>query len=80
MRILIATAMLAAALPSVSHAQSTEEERRAACTGDALTYCAIEIPDRQRIRACLVAKRAEISPECRTVIDGGRPQAGSRRG
>ena len=79
MRIMMATAMLAVAMPSMSHAQSTEEERRSACTGDALTYCATEIPDRQRIRACLVAKRAQISPECRTVIDGGRPQ-GSRRG
>ena len=79
MRITMATAMLAVALPSVGYAQSTEDERRAACTGDALTYCALEIPDRQRIRECLVAKRAQISPECRTVIDGGRPQ-GPRRG
>lgn len=78
MRIWIITVMLLG-LPGVGLAQSSEGERRQACTGDAFRFCTLDIPDRQKIRQCLVTNREQISPECRAVIDGGRP-ANSRRG
>jgi hypothetical protein len=73
MRIALLALTLTLALPGWSWAQSTEDERREACTSDVFQFCAMEIPDRTRIQQCLEARRNQISPECRLVLDGGRP-------
>ena len=52
-----------------SAAGPTESEQRAACLGDALRLCAIHIPDRARIRACLGEQHASLSEGCRIVYD-----------
>ena len=47
------------------------------CTGDALRLCGHEVPNVQRITACMVRLRAQVSPGCRAVMD--RDHAARRR-
>jgi hypothetical protein len=59
-----------AVLPSAGHA-FTEDDQRRLCTGDVFRLCASEIPDRERITACMQRQRASLSDGCRSVF--GRP-------
>ncbi|MEY9393163.1 hypothetical protein ABIF93_011484 [Bradyrhizobium japonicum] len=47
------------------------------CTGDAMRLCSSEIPDISRVRACMVQKKAQVSPGCRAVMD--REHAAARK-
>ena len=54
--------------PTQGHALGTESER-AACTPDVFRLCSSEIPNVDRIIACMKAKKASLSPPCRLVFD-----------
>jgi glutamine synthetase type III len=56
--------------PATSRAY-TEEDQRRLCTPDVFRLCSGEIPDRERIIACMRRQRASLSPECRSVF--GKP-------
>lgn len=56
---------------------STEAQQM--CTGDAFRLCSSEIPDIPRVRACMVQKKAEVSPGCRAVMDREHAAATSRK-
>jgi len=56
-------ALSVAALPTAGHAYTPEEQ--AACQPDAFRLCGSEIPNIERVKACMVAKRAQLSPECK---------------
>jgi hypothetical protein len=56
-------ALSVAALPTASHAYTPEEQ--AACQPDAFRLCGSEIPNIDHVTACMVAKRAQLSPECK---------------
>ena len=56
-------ALSVAALPSAGHAYTPEEQ--AACQPDAFRLCGSEIPNIERVKACMVARRAQLSPECK---------------
>lgn len=58
-----------------SNAYTFEEEQ--ACTGDAFRLCSSEIPDVDRITACMVQKRDQLSSGCRVFFRA--PQADARR-
>jgi hypothetical protein len=66
-RVILAAAL---SLTAVANAKAFEvtAEQRAACTPDALRLCSSEIPDVGRIVACMKAKEASLSPQCRTVF------------
>ena len=51
------------------------------CTGDAMRLCGHEVPNVQRITACMVRNRAQVSPGCRAVMDRDtrRAEASRRR-
>jgi hypothetical protein len=76
------SAVVLAVLPTASHA-FTEDDQRRLCTGDVFRLCSSEIPDRDRIVACMHRQRASLSDGCRSVF--GRPSeksasaSGSRR-
>jgi len=57
--VLIVGAMLA----GVAAAETPEQHQ--ACMDDAFQFCSDAIPDRERVFACLAAKRNVISPLCR---------------
>ena len=77
--IIIATMAAVAGLQSLglAVAQTQSQSRppadraaqEAACTGDATQFCGPEIPDEQKIAACLRANRAKISAACRAVLN-----------
>jgi len=60
--LMLATA-LSVSMSTAGHAYTPEQEQ--ACTGDAFRLCSSEIPDVQRVTACMVAKKSQLSPGCR---------------
>jgi hypothetical protein len=65
-RTVLAFAILASATTFNAFAETPEE--RQACTNDAQTHCADEIPDRERVYGCLVRKVNQLSPPCKKII------------
>ena len=43
------------------------------CTGDAMRLCGHEIPNVQRITACMHKQRANLSAGCRAVMERENP-------
>ena len=75
---LLAVATAAIALQT-SPSLAFSSEAQQLCTGDAMRLCSSEIPDIPRVRACMVQKRAEVSPGCRAVMDREHAAATSRK-
>jgi hypothetical protein len=48
--------------PAIAWAYTPEQEQ--ACSGDAMRLCSSEIPDVERITACMAQHKAELSPPC----------------
>ncbi|MDI1266034.1 MAG: hypothetical protein PS018_22550 [bacterium] len=65
-KMLIATAFAVAALSTAAQAYSAEQEQM--CAGDAMRLCSAEIPDVERVTACMVQKRAQLSDGCKAVF------------
>ncbi len=66
---LFALALLVPALGSAPAGAQGTPQQRAACEKDAFKFCGKDIPDADKIEACLRAKLAEISPACRAQFD-----------
>lgn len=66
--LLFAIAVAAAALAARPGPASASEAQQM-CTGDAMRLCGHEIPNVQRITACMHKQRANVSPGCRAVMD-----------
>jgi len=64
-RILIA-AGLVLGLISTAHAYTAEQQQL--CTGDAFRLCGSDIPDVDRVTACMVKRKSELSAGCRAVF------------
>jgi len=65
-RTVLAFAILASA--TVFNARAETAEERQACTTDAQTHCADEIPDREKVYGCLVKKVNQLSAPCKKII------------
>ena len=65
-KMLIATTVALAALGTAAQAYTAEQQQM--CTGDAMRLCASEIPDVERVTACMVQKRAQLSDGCKAVF------------
>jgi hypothetical protein len=65
-RTVLAFAILASATTFNARAETAEE--RQACTTDAQTHCADEIPDREKVYGCLVKKVNQLSAPCKRII------------
>jgi hypothetical protein len=59
--------VLTLAFPALSLDRGTPEQQQA-CTPDAMSFCGPFIPDAERVRACLLSRRASLSPACRAAI------------
>jgi hypothetical protein len=55
------------ASPTASYAFSPEAQQM--CTGDAFRLCSSEIPNIDRVTACMMQRRTSLSTGCRTVMD-----------
>jgi len=76
-RIVIAFAVLASTTAIGATAETPEA--RQACTNDANVHCADEIPDRERVYACLVRHVNELSPPCKKIISDSTAPPQRRR-
>ena len=54
-----------------SKAPTLREEAEHICYNDVTTLCNDVVPDEDKIRVCMAAKRAQLSPGCRKVFDQG---------
>ena len=61
--LMLATALAVSMWPATGQAYTPEQEQ--ACTSDAFRLCSSEIPDVDRVTACMVAKKSQLSPPCR---------------
>lgn len=74
--LLLATAIAlgCSVLPNAGYAYTPEEQQ--ACQGDAFRLCGPEIPDVDRVTACMVKKRSQLSPGCAVYFrHGPQPKA-----
>ncbi|WP_433996334.1 hypothetical protein [Bradyrhizobium jicamae] len=55
--------------PATSQAYTPEQQQ--ACTPDAFRLCSSDIPDVDRITACMIRNKAQLSPACRAFFRGG---------
>src|ERR687888_307334 len=51
---------------STAHAYTAEQQQL--CTDDAFRLCSSEIPDVDRVTACMVRHKAELSAGCKSVF------------
>ena len=72
-KMLIATTFAFATLTTASYAYTDEQQQM--CTGDAMRLCSSEIPDVERVTACMVQKRAQLSDGCKAVFHYAPPAA-----
>ena len=69
--LMLVTALSVSMWSSASQAYTAEQEQ--ACTGDAFRLCSSEIPNVDRVTACMVAKKSQLSPPCRAQFRGPEP-------
>ena len=66
-RTVLAFALLAATTTFALSAETAEQ--RQACTNDANTFCPDDVPDREKVYACLVKQVNQLSPACKKIIN-----------
>ena len=75
--LLLATGLAAALASGESHAYTAEQQQ--ACTPDAFRLCSSEIPYIDRIRACMIRNKSQLSPQCRAFFRAS-PESGEAAG
>jgi len=73
LKLVVATALAFLALTSASLAYTPEQQQR--CQGDAMRLCGEFIPDVDRITACMIAKKSQLSEGCKAVFNGEPTQS-----
>ena len=63
---MLATALSVSMWPAASQAYTPEQEQ--ACSGDALRLCGADVPDVDRITACMIRNKSQLSPGCRVFF------------
>ncbi|MDP1868199.1 hypothetical protein [Bradyrhizobium sp.] len=72
-RLLVATVLTFGMLTTGSLAHTAEQEQM--CASDAMRLCSSEIPDVDRITACMHRQRAALSAGCKAVFRKETPAA-----
>ena len=49
-------------------AEAYTPEQQQACSGDAFRLCSSDIPDIDRVTACMVRNKSQLSPACRVYF------------
>ena len=58
-----------------SAAEAYTPEQQQACTGDAMQLCGEFIPDVDRVTACMIRRKSQLSPGCRVYFREPEPEA-----
>jgi hypothetical protein len=61
--LILATVLSIATWSTAGHAYTPEQQQ--ACTNDAFRLCGPDIPDVDRVTACMIRNKSQLSPECR---------------
>src|SRR6266852_9902028 len=79
--LMLATALSVSMWPAASRAYTDEQQQ--ACSADAFRLCGPDIPDVDRITACMIRNKSQLTPGCRaffresesaaTPVAAGRP-------
>ena len=72
-KLLVASALAFGMLTTASLAHTAEQEQM--CASDAMRLCSSEIPDVDRITACMHRQRAALSDGCKAVFQYQPPAA-----
>lgn len=48
---------------------ATRDEQTKACKHDAIKFCAIHIPNKEKIEACMKQHYDKLSPKCQAIFD-----------
>jgi hypothetical protein len=72
-KLVAATILMLAMLTTVSHAYTLEQQEM--CAGDAMRLCSSEIPDVERITACMERQRDSLSAGCKAMFEVETPAA-----
>ncbi|WMT79241.1 hypothetical protein [Bradyrhizobium sp. Ash2021] len=63
---MLAVALAVAMWPAAGQAYTPEQQQ--ACSGDAMQLCGEFVPDVDRITACMIRKKSQLSPGCRVYF------------
>lgn len=55
---------------------ATRDQQEKACRGDAMKFCSAEIPNKDKITACMKQHMSELSPGCQAMFKPGHHSAG----
>ena len=72
-KLMVATVFAFAMLTTVSQAYTLEQQEM--CAGDAMRLCSSDIPNVERITACMERQRESLSEGCKAVFETDRPAA-----
>ena len=70
--LIFATATSFSMLSTAADAYTPEQEQM--CTGDAFRLCSSDIPDVDRVTACMIRQRSQLSPGCRVFFRAPEPE------
>jgi hypothetical protein len=73
---LLAASLFAISAVTAANA-ATQDEQAKACRGDAMHFCAADIPNKAKITACMKQHVDELSPPCRAMFKGGKKSGDS---
>ena len=71
--LMLAMAFTASLLATAAYAYTPEQQQ--ACTPDAFRLCGDAIPDVDRVTACMIARKSQLSPGCRMFFRSPEPVA-----
>ena len=76
--LMLATALLVSMWPAASEAYTPEQQQ--ACSDDAFRLCSADIPDVDRVTACMIRKQDQLTPGCRVYFKPSEPEPAVRAG
>jgi hypothetical protein len=71
--LVVATVLVVGMFSTASHAYTLEQQEM--CSGDAMRLCSSEIPNVDRITACMERQRDSLSDGCKAVFEAETPAA-----
>lgn len=69
--LMLATALSVLIWPAASQAYTPEQQQ--ACSDDAFRLCSADIPDIERVTACMVRNKEQLTPGCRVFFRDPEP-------
>ena len=67
--LVLAIPFFVSSIPTPASAYTPEQQQ--ACTPDAMRLCGEYVPDVERITACMIARKSQLSAECRQFFRPG---------